>query len=194
MVAWVHPGLPPIGKSEDRGAVRVRSREVFRGSKKQRAAAHPGTTPRSLANRLLVVLATCKNCCAAPNTFSLLPCWLGSIRQIRHEPEGSPLSKGRAVFSGRPELKSAAHRLDYSFPHPCFWSAAPSPRLQDREPHQSADLPASVSMRGLPHRASPSRMRIRAMSSRLASVAAVASVIAGLRALEFRRDKASDLG
>ena len=33
MVAWVHPGLPPIGKSEDRGGVRVWSREVFKGSK-----------------------------------------------------------------------------------------------------------------------------------------------------------------
>jgi hypothetical protein len=53
MVAWVHPGLPPIGKSEDRGAVRVRSRGVFRDSKKRRAAAHPGLTPRSLGNRLL---------------------------------------------------------------------------------------------------------------------------------------------
>ena len=34
MVAGVHPGLPPIGKSGDRGAVRIRSREVFRGKSK----------------------------------------------------------------------------------------------------------------------------------------------------------------
>jgi hypothetical protein len=34
MVAGAHPGLPPIGKSEDRGAIRIRSREVFRGKSK----------------------------------------------------------------------------------------------------------------------------------------------------------------
>ena len=41
MAAEVHPGLPGIGKSEhDRGAVRVRSRDVFMGAK----AAPPSVT------------------------------------------------------------------------------------------------------------------------------------------------------
>jgi len=48
------PGLPGIGNSEhDGGAVRVRSREVFRGKQKQRVAAHPGLPGRSLAIRRL---------------------------------------------------------------------------------------------------------------------------------------------
>src|SRR5437763_1840005 len=34
MVAGIHPGLPPIGKSGDRGAIRLRSREVFRDKSK----------------------------------------------------------------------------------------------------------------------------------------------------------------
>jgi hypothetical protein len=39
------PGLLRIGKSEDRGAVRVRSREVFKGSKKAKRRRSPGVDP-----------------------------------------------------------------------------------------------------------------------------------------------------
>jgi hypothetical protein len=96
MVVWVHPGLPPIGKSEDTGAVRVRSREIsFQGKQKQRVAAHPGLPRRSLANRRLSR--------PAPHCSSL-PWWLGFTQARRGSANqnmtaGSPRSE-RVKFSG----------------------------------------------------------------------------------------------
>src|SRR5262245_1826027 len=69
MATWVHPGLPRIGNSEHEGrAVRIRSREVFRGS----ATVFIGKSTSYPCLR--------RTCCFAPNTCSSLAGSLGSSR------------------------------------------------------------------------------------------------------------------
>jgi hypothetical protein len=80
-----------LGKSEDRGVVRVRSREVFRGSKSK---APPFTRGWPAVHWQIDVLSSlCRSCCFAPNICSSLPWWFGFTQACR-EPANQAMTAG----------------------------------------------------------------------------------------------------
>ena len=109
------PGLPRIGKSEDRGAVRVRSREVFRGGKSK---APPLTRGRPAVHWQIDVLvalpAPHAGVVALRQTF-VFRCHggLGSPQDLprigKSEHDGGQPRSERVKFSGAAKVKPAAH-------------------------------------------------------------------------------------
>jgi len=83
MVAWVHPGLRRIGKSQDIGGSRCSEPWSFRGPQKQSAAAHPGFDPSFIGNRRLTRPSACR-VVALRQTF-VRRCH-GGLRLLHFEP------------------------------------------------------------------------------------------------------------
>src|SRR5262245_39262533 len=124
-VAWVHPGLPRIGKSNmTAGQPRSERVKFSRAAKAKRRRHYRWLTRRSLANRRLTLAP--KTCCFVPNICSSLPWWLGFTQACRE-----PANQGTTAGSPRSECVrfSGAARAKRHRSYPWYPPLPPSAEL-----------------------------------------------------------------